>query len=78
MAQQKQTQPVSMRTRVRSLALLSGLKDLALRKLWCRWQMLLGSHIAVSCGVGRRHGSDLVLLWLWHRPAATAPIGPLA
>ena len=20
----------------------------------------------------------LVLLWLWHRPAATAPIGPLA
>ena len=20
----------------------------------------------VSCGVGRRHGSDLVLLWLWH------------
>ena len=22
--------------------------------------------------------SDLALLWLWHRPAATAPIGPLA
>ena len=21
---------------------------------------------------------DSVLLWLWHRPAATAPIGPLA
>jgi len=32
----------------------------------------------VSCGVGCRHGSDLVLLWLWHRPAATAPIRPLA
>ena len=23
-------------------------------------------------------GSDLVLLWLWHRPVATAPIKPLA
>ena len=28
-------------------------------------------------GVGRRHGSNLSLLWLWHRPAATAPIQPL-
>ena len=26
----------------------------------------------------RRHGSDLALLWLWCRPAATAPIRPLA
>ena len=34
--------------------------------------------VAVSCGVGRRHGSDPTLLWLWHRPVATAPIGPLA
>ena len=32
----------------------------------------------MSCGVGRKHGWDLVLLWLWHRPAATALIGPLA
>jgi len=31
----------------------------------------------VSCGVGNRHGSDPVLLWLWCRPAATAPIRPL-
>ena len=37
-----------------------------------------GSGIAVSCGVGRRHGSDPVLLWLWHRPVATALIRPLA
>ena len=29
----------------------------------------------MSCGVGCRHGSDLVLLWLWRRPAAGAPIG---
>ena len=32
----------------------------------------------MSCGVGRRYGSDPVLLWLWHRLAATAPIRPLA
>ena len=32
----------------------------------------------MSCGVGRRWGSDLAFLWLWHRPAATAPIRPLA
>ena len=32
----------------------------------------------MSCGVGRRCGSDPKLLWLWHRPAATAPIRPLA
>ena len=31
----------------------------------------------MSCGVGCRRGSDLTLLWLWCRPAATAPIGPL-
>ena len=32
----------------------------------------------MSCGVGRRRGSDLALLWLWCRLAATAPTGPLA
>ena len=32
----------------------------------------------MSCGVGHRHGSDLALLWLWRRLAATAPISPLA
>ena len=34
--------------------------------------------VAVSCGVGCRYGSDPALLWLWRRPAATAPIGRLA
>ena len=38
----------------------------------------LGSGVAVSCGVGRRRGSDSVLLWLWCRPVAVAPIRPLA
>ena len=32
----------------------------------------------VSCGVGRRCSSDPALLWLWCRPAAVAPIQPLA
>ena len=32
----------------------------------------------MSYGAGRRLGSDLALLWLWHRPTATAPIPPLA
>ena len=32
----------------------------------------------VSCGVGRRRGSDPELLWLLHRLAAAAPIEPLA
>ena len=32
----------------------------------------------MSCGVGCRWGSDVALPWLWHRPAATTPIGPLA
>ena len=27
---------------------------------------------------GRRHDLDLGLLWPWRRPAAAAPIGPLA
>ena len=31
----------------------------------------------MSCGIGRRQGSDVALLWLWCRPVATAPIEPL-
>ena len=34
--------------------------------------------VAVSCGVGHRRGSDLVLLWLWRRLVAAALIRPLA
>ena len=48
--------------RVRSLDSLSGLR------IWrCR-----------ELGVGHRHGLDLALLWLWHRPATVALIGLLA
>ena len=41
-----------------------------------QWFKDLG--IAMSCGVGRRHSSDPTLLWLWLKPAAIAPNGPLA
>ena len=32
----------------------------------------------MSCGTGRRRGSDPMLLRLWRRPAAAALIRPLA
>ena len=35
-----------------------------------------GPSVAMSGGVGCRHGSEPVLLWLWCRPAAVAPIQP--
>ena len=41
-------------------------------------QWVKGSGLAVNYGAGQRHGSDLVLLWLWCRPAAVAPFQPLA
>ena len=36
------------------------------------------SGVAVSLGVGHRHSSDPVLLWLWCKLAAVALIRPLA
>ena len=36
-----------------------------------------GSGVAMSYGVGHRQASDPVLLWLWRRLAAVAPIQPL-
>ena len=32
----------------------------------------------MSCGAGCRRSLDPVLLWLWRRQVATAPIRPLA
>ena len=37
-----------------------------------------GSDVAMSCGVGGRHGSDPTWLWLWCRLATPALIGLLA
>ena len=51
-----------MRTQVRSLASISGLRIWHCRELWRRWQTRLGFGV----------------LWLWRRPVATAPIRPLA
>ena len=51
-----------MKLWVQSLAWLSGLR---IRRFG-------------SCGGGCRRGSDPKLLWLWLRPAATAPVRPLA
>ena len=33
---------------------------------------------SVSCGVGHKCSLDPTLLWLWRRPAAMAPMRPLA
>ena len=40
-------------------------------------QWVKGSGVAMSCGVGCRRCLDPMLLWLWCRPLATAPIQPL-
>ena len=63
MAQWKRIQVVSMRMRVRSLALLSGLRI---------------SGVALSCGVGHRCDLNPTLPWLWCKPKAVALIWPLA
>ena len=55
----------------RSLAFFSNTKSLALLSGLRIWH-------CVSCGIGRRHSSDLELLWFWYRPVATALIPPLA
>ena len=41
-------------------------------------QWVKDPRVSLSCGVGHRCGSDLALLWLGRRPAATALIQPLA
>ena len=41
-------------------------------------QWVQGSSVAMNCGVGHRCGLDPVLLWLWWRLGAAAPVWPLA
>ena len=41
-------------------------------------QWVKGSGVAMSCGVSCRCGSDLALLWFWHRLAAVASTRLLA
>ena len=58
MAQLWQNKLLSLRTQVRSLASLSGLRNWCCCELWCH--------------SNARRGLDSELLWLWHRQAATA------
>ena len=51
-------------------------EDMGLNPGLAQWVKDLA--VAVSCGVDHRCGSDPILLWLWHRPAAVAPIQPLS
>ena len=37
-------------------------------------QWVKDSELPVSCSVHHRHSLDPALLWLWHKPAAVAPI----
>ena len=62
MAKQRKIRLGILRLQVQSLALLSGLRIQHCHELWCRSQTWLKSGIAV----------------LWCRPAAVAPIRPLA
>ena len=41
-------------------------------------QCVKGANVVASFSVGHRHSLDVVLLWLWYRPAAVALIQPLA
>ena len=59
MAQQKQTQLVAIRTRVRPRASLSGLKDLHCRELQHRLQMWLRSGVALAVAQAGSCSSDL-------------------
>ena len=49
---------VSMRTRVRSLALLSGLRIRCYHELWCRWQTRFGSRVAVAVVLASGYSLD--------------------
>ena len=63
MAEQVKTQPVSVKTYVRSLASLSGLRSRSCREPWCRSQTGLGSRVAVAVVQAGSYGSCSTLAW---------------
>ena len=68
MVQWKRIQLVTVRLRVRSLALLSGLKIRCCCELWCRSQRQLGSHIAVAVAVARSAAVGSIPPLAWELP----------
>ena len=62
------------------MAQWKGIRLVSMR-MWVRsWPLSVGQEygVAMSCGIGHKCYSDPTLLWLWCRPAAAAPIRPLA
>ena len=59
LAQRKRIWLGSMRTQVRSLALLSGLRIRHCHEFWCRAQIQLGSGVGVAVMRARGYSSDL-------------------
>ena len=73
MAQWKRIWLVSMRTQVQSLNSLSGLRIQHCLELWCRWQMQLGSGVAVAVAQAGSYSSNSTpslgtSIMLWVRP----------
>ena len=58
MVQQKQIRLGTMRLRVGSLTLLSGLRIWRCHELWYRLQMRLGSRVAVALAKASSYSSD--------------------
>ena len=62
-----------MRTQVQSLNSLSGLRIQHCLELWCRWQMQLGSGVAVAVAQAGSYSSNSTpslgtSIMLWVRP----------
>ena len=55
------------------------IRIVSMRMWFDPWLCSVGQQfsVAMNCGVGRRHGWDSTLLWLWDRPAAVALIQSL-
>ena len=52
--------------------------NLNISEVFPLWLSSLRTQSCCSFGIGCRCSSALALLWLWHRPAAAAPIWPRA
>ena len=62
----------------RQLVIQIGSSEMRTRLGLSKFKCGLACQCSMSCGVGRRCMWDPACLWLWCRPAAAAPIQPLA